>query len=81
MEYKEITTEVFSETEMNRIFNQKHSKLKAKKSSEEQTLWLYLPKKGKNIEFGMMEDQTGNEKFTRFGVANFNGTGFKIQAK
>jgi hypothetical protein len=81
LQYKEITTEVFSETEMNRVFDKKISEMKGKKLSDEYTLWLYLPKKGKNIEFGVMMDQTGTEKFIPLGVANFDGTGFKIKEK
>jgi hypothetical protein len=73
-----VKEKVFSEKKMKELYQKHLEKIEARGASGDETLWVKLPREGKDIEFGIMSDQNGSDTFVQTGLAKFNGTKFEI---
>jgi hypothetical protein len=75
---KIVTEKVFSEKKMKAFYEKHLDKIQARGAAGDETLWVKLPQKGKDIEYGIMTGQMDSEVFQRTGLGRFNGKKFDI---
>lgn len=75
---KNVTQQVFDKKKMKTIYNKVLENVTARGKVGDETLWIKLPKKGLDIEFGIMQGQLETDTFIKAGVGKFNGKGFDI---
>jgi hypothetical protein len=73
-----VTEKVLDKKKIEKLVEQSIERINTKGSVGDETLWIVLPRKGKDIEFGVMQDQLGSDTFIKAGLAKFDGKGFKI---
>lgn len=80
-EGEKVTHKVFDKKKMEALYKKAFENVTARGGTGDETLWVKLPKKGRDIEFGIMQGQVEKNTFIKVGIAKFNGQSFDIFPK